>query len=128
MRHSKNRCKLNKSSSHRKIMFRNMINSLINHELIKTTLSKAKELRRIIEPIITVAKIDNVSNRRLAFAKIRNNKTVTKLFNILGPNFLNRTGGYTRILKCGYRIGDKAPMAYISFTNYNIKHKKDNKS
>ena len=113
MRHRKSGRQLNRNSSHRKSMFRNMASSLVCHEIIKTTLPKAKELRRVIEPLITLAKDDTVPNRRLAFARTRDNEVVAKLFNELGPRFLNRKGGYTRILKCGFRSGDKAPMAYI---------------
>lgn len=94
-------------------MFRNMVNSLVEHELIKTTLPKAKELRRFAEPLITLSKQDSVANRRLAFDRLRNKKAVGKLFNELGPRFGNRPGGYLRILKCGYRTGDNAPMAYV---------------
>ncbi|WP_301098791.1 50S ribosomal protein L17 [Otariodibacter sp.] len=113
MRHRKSGRQLNRNSSHRQAMFRNMASSLVNHEIIKTTLPKAKELRRVVEPLITLAKVDSVANRRLAFARTRNVDTVAKLFNELGPRFSQRTGGYTRILKCGFRSGDNAPMAYI---------------
>lgn len=113
MRHRKSGRQLNRNSSHRQAMFRNMASALISHEIIKTTLPKAKELRRVVEPLITLAKVDSVANRRLAFARIRNIETVAKLFNELGPRFVNRAGGYTRILKCGFRAGDNAPMAYI---------------
>ncbi len=113
MRHRKSGRQLNRNSSHRKAMFSNMASSLVRHELIKTTLPKAKELRRVIEPLITLAKIDSVANRRLAFARTRDNEVVAKLFNELGPRFAQRAGGYTRIMKCGFRTGDKAPMAYI---------------
>ena len=113
MRHRKSGRQLNRNSSHRKAMFSNMASSLVRHELIKTTLPKAKELRRVIEPLITLAKIDSVTNRRLAFARTRDNEVVAKLFNELGPRFAQRAGGYTRIMKCGFRTGDKAPMAYI---------------
>ncbi|UDG81612.1 50S ribosomal protein L17 [Candidatus Profftia lariciata] len=113
MRHCKSGRKLNRNSSHRQAMFRNMVNSLVHNEIIKTTLPKAKELRSVFEPLITLAKIDNVANRRLAFASIRNNILVAKIFNEIGPRFIKRSGGYTRILKCGYRSGDNAPMAYI---------------
>ncbi|QGM81559.1 50S ribosomal protein L17 [Otariodibacter oris] len=113
MRHRKSGRQLNRNSSHRQAMFRNMASSLINHEIIKTTLPKAKELRRVVEPLITLAKVDSVANRRLAFARTRNVDTVAKLFNELGPRFSQRAGGYTRILKCGFRSGDNAPMAYI---------------
>jgi large subunit ribosomal protein L17 len=104
---------LNRNSSHRQAMFRNMASSLVRHEIIKTTLPKAKELRRVVEPLITLAKIDSVANRRLAFARTRDSEVVGKLFTELGPRYLERAGGYTRILKCGLRAGDKAPMAYI---------------
>jgi len=113
MRHRKSGRQLNRNSSHRQAMFRNMAASLVEHEIIKTTLPKAKELRRVAEPLITMAKQDSVANRRLAFSRLRNKATVGKLFAELGPRFEGRPGGYTRILKCGYRAGDKAPMAYI---------------
>lgn len=113
MRHRKSGRKLNRNSSHRKAMFRNMTASLVEHELIRTTLPKAKELRRVAEPLITLAKEDSVANRRLAFARLRNDETVAKLFNELGPRYQDRPGGYLRILKCGIRPGDSAPMAYV---------------
>ncbi len=113
MRHRHSGRQLNRNSSHRKAMFRNMSASLFRHELIKTTLPKAKELRRVAEPLLTMAKDDSVANRRLAFARLRDREIVTKLFNELGPRFKERQGGYLRILKCGYRTGDKAPMAYV---------------
>lgn len=113
MRHRLSGRQLNRNSSHRKAMFRNMVNSLVEHELIKTTLPKAKELRRFAEPLITLSKEDSVANRRLAFDRLRNKKAVGKLFGELGPRFGNRPGGYLRILKCGYRTGDNAPMAYV---------------
>ena len=113
MRHRKSGRQLNRNSSHRKAMFSNMASSLVRHEVIKTTVPKAKELRRVIEPLITLAKIDSVANRRLAFARTRDNSVVGKLFNELGPRYESRPGGYTRILKCGFRAGDNAPMAYI---------------
>jgi large subunit ribosomal protein L17 len=113
MRHKKSGRKLNRNSSHRKAMFRNMAVSLMNHEMIKTTVPKAKELRRVAEPLITLAKIDTVSKRRLAFSRLRDRIAVTKLFNELGPRYKSRPGGYLRIIKCGYRSGDKAPMAYV---------------
>ena len=113
MRHRKSGRQLNRNSSHRNAMFRNMTASLVEHEIIKTTLPKAKELRRVAEPLITLAKQDTVANRRLAFSRLRNKDTVGKLFSELGPRFEGRPGGYTRILKCGFRAGDKAPMAYI---------------
>jgi len=113
MRHGNGLRKLNRTSAHRKAMFQNMMNSLIAHEAIKTTVPKAKELRSIIEPMITLAKVDSVANRRLAFARLRDNASVAKLFNELGPRFNARPGGYTRILKMGFRVGDNAPMAYV---------------
>ena len=113
MRHSKSGRKLNHNSSHRKAMFRNMANSLFEHEIIKTTVPKAKELRRVAEPLITLAKEDTVAHRRLAFDRLRDKASVGKLFEELGPRFVERPGGYLRIMKCGYRTGDKAPMAYV---------------
>ena len=113
MRHRKSGRQLNRNSSHRKAMFRNMTCSLLSHELIKTTLPKAKELRRVAEPIITLGKSDSVAKRRLAFARLRDAQAVGKLFSEIGPRFADRPGGYIRILKCGYRAGDKAPMAYV---------------
>lgn len=117
MRHRKIGRQLNRNSSHRKAMFMNMANSLFRHELIKTTLPKAKELRRIAEPLITLAKKDSVAQRRLAFARLRDREMVTKLFNVLGPRYKERPGGYLRILKCGNRTGDAAPMAYIELVD-----------
>jgi len=113
MRHGKGLRKLNRTSAHRKAMLQNMMNSLIEHEAIKTTLPKAKELRRVVEPMITLAKVDSVANRRLAFNRLRDRDSVTKLFNVLGPRFKERPGGYTRILKMGFRVGDNAPMAFV---------------
>ena len=113
MRHRKSGRKLNRNSSHRKAMFKNMTASLVEHEVIKTTLPKAKELRRVAEPLITLAKEDSVANRRLAFDRLRNKATVGKLFSDLGPRFKERPGGYIRILKCGFRKGDNAPMAIV---------------
>ena len=113
MRHSKSGRKLNRNSSHRKAMFRNMANSLFEHEIIKTTVPKAKELRRVAEPLITLAKEDSVAHRRLAFDRMRDKATVGKLFDELGPRYVERPGGYLRIMKCGNRTGDKAPMAYV---------------
>ena len=113
MRHRHGLRKLNRTSSHRLAMLRNMSNSLIQHEAIKTTLPKAKELRKVVEPLITLGKKDTVANRRLAFNRLRDREMVTKLFNELGPRFANRPGGYLRILKCGFRAGDNAPMAYV---------------
>ena len=117
MRHSKSGRKLNRNSSHRKAMLANMAVSLLTHEQIKTTLPKAKELRRITEPYITMAKTDSVHKRRVAFNRLRDRDTVSKLFNDLGPRFKDRPGGYLRILKAGYRSGDKAPMAYIEMVD-----------
>ncbi len=117
MRHRKSGRKLNRNSSHRKAMFRNMTVSLVEHELIKTTLPKAKELRRHAEPLITLAKSDSVANRRLAFARTRSAAAVGKLFTDLGPRYKDRPGGYIRILKCGFRAGDKAPMAYVELVD-----------
>lgn len=113
MRHRHGLRKLNRTSSHRLAMFRNMSVSLIEHEAIKTTLPKAKELRRVIEPLITLAKNPTLANRRLAFARLRDRDAVTKLFDVLGPRFQERNGGYTRVLKMGFRQGDNAPMAYM---------------
>ncbi|USE37388.1 50S ribosomal protein L17 [Endozoicomonas sp. SCSIO W0465] len=113
MRHRKSGRKLNRNSSHRKAMFKNMAASLVEHEVIKTTLPKAKELRRVAEPLITLAKEDSVANRRLAFDRLRNKAVVGKLFTDLGPRFKERPGGYIRIIKCGFRHGDNAPMAYV---------------
>ena len=113
MRHRHSGRQLNRNSSHRKAMFKNMAASLLRHEIIKTTLPKAKELRRVAEPLITMAKADNVARRRLAFARLRDRDVVTKLFNELAPRYKERPGGYTRILKCGFRAGDNAPMAYV---------------
>ena len=117
MRHRKAGKQLNRNSSHRKAMFRNMACSLFEHELIKTTLPKAKELRRVAEPLITMAKNDDVAKRRLAFARLRDDAVVAKLFSELGPRYQARPGGYLRILKCGYRPGDKAPMAYVELVD-----------
>ncbi|MDR2015887.1 MAG: 50S ribosomal protein L17 [Azoarcus sp.] len=113
MRHRNGLRKLNRTSSHRQAMFRNMANSLLRHEVIRTTLPKAKELRRVVEPLITLGKTASVANRRLAFNRLRDREIVVKIFNELGPRFANRPGGYLRILKCGFRDGDNAPMAYI---------------
>ncbi|MAY40642.1 MULTISPECIES: 50S ribosomal protein L17 [Spongiibacter] len=117
MRHRHSGRQLNRNSSHRKAMFRNMTASLVEHELIKTTLPKAKELRRHAEPLITLAKTDSVANRRLAFARLRSDEAVGKLFNELGPRYAARPGGYIRIMKCGLRTGDKAPMAYVELVD-----------
>lgn len=113
MRHRHGLRKLNRTSSHRLAMFRNMSVSLLRHEVIKTTLPKAKELRKVVEPIITLGKTDNLSNRRLAFARLRDREMVTKLFAEIGPRFANRPGGYLRVLKFGFRNGDNAPMALV---------------
>jgi large subunit ribosomal protein L17 len=117
MRHRNSGRYFNRTSSHRHAMFRNMTASLVEHELIKTTLPKAKELRRYVEPLITLAKKDSVANRRLAFARLRDKVAVGKLFTELGPRYNERPGGYTRILKCGLRSGDAAPMAYIELVD-----------
>jgi large subunit ribosomal protein L17 len=117
MRHRKSGRQLNRNSSHRQAMFKNMAGSLVKHELIKTTLPKAKELRRVIEPLITIAKQDSVANRRLAMARTGDKEVVGKLFNELGPRYEERPGGYIRILKCGFRTGDKAPMAYVELVD-----------
>ena len=117
MRHRYSARKLNMTSSHKRAMFRNMTASLVEHELIKTTLPKAKELRGFAEPLITLAKQDSVANRRLAFDRLRNKATVGKLFTDLGPRYLERPGGYLRILKCGRRSGDNAPMAYVELVD-----------
>ena len=117
MRHRKSGRQLNRNSSHRKAMFKNMAISLIQHEVIKTTVPKAKELRRVAEPLITLAKNDSVSNRRMAFARTGSKDAVGKLFAELGPRYQDRSGGYTRILKCGHRAGDAAPMAFIEFVD-----------
>jgi len=120
MRHLKSGRKFNRTSSHRKAMFQNMAASLVEHELIKTTVPKAKELRRVVEPLITLAKKDSVANRRLAFSRVRDRGAVTKLFEQIGPRYENRPGGYLRILKCGLRSGDAAPMAYIEMVDRSI--------
>ena len=117
MRHRKSGRQLNRNSSHRNAMFRNMAVSLINHELIKTTVPKAKELRRVAEPLITMSKSDSVAARRLAFSRLRDKAAVGKLFAELGPRYQARPGGYLRILKCGYRPGDQAPMAYVELVD-----------
>jgi len=117
MRHRQSGRQLNRNSSHRKAMFKNMSSSLFEHELIRTTLAKAKELRRKAEPLITLAKRDSVANRRLAFARLGDKAIVTKLFTELGPRYVERPGGYLRILKCGFRTGDKAPMAYVELVD-----------
>ena len=117
MRHRKVGRQLGRNSSHRKAMFRNMACSLFEHEVIKTTLPKAKELKRVAEPLITLAKNDSVANRRLAFARTGSKQTVGKLFAELGPRYIERPGGYTRILKCGFRSGDTAPMAFVELVD-----------
>ncbi|BAS67314.1 50S ribosomal protein L17 [Bathymodiolus septemdierum thioautotrophic gill symbiont] len=118
MRHRKSGRQLNRNSSHRKAMFKNMANSLFLHETIRTTLPKAKELRRVVEPLITKAKIDSVANRRYAFARLRDDAMVAKLFTELGPFYEKRPGGYIRILKAGFRTGDKAPMAIVQLVDF----------
>lgn len=117
MRHRKSGCHLSRTSSHRKAMFKNMASSLFEQEAIKTTVSKAKQLRRVAEPLITLAKKDSVSSRRLAFARTRSKDAVGKLFSEIGPRYKNRPGGYIRILKCGFRVGDRAPMAYVELVD-----------
>jgi large subunit ribosomal protein L17 len=117
MRHRKSGRQLNRNSSHRKAMFQNMVNSLFKHELIKTTLPKAKELRRFAEPLITLGKEDSVANRRLAFSRMRDKEMVGKLFTDLSPRYKERPGGYLRIMKCGFRPGDAAPMAYVEMVD-----------
>ena len=117
MGHRKSGSKLNKTGSHRRAMFRNMMVSLFQHEIIRTTVPKAKALRQIAEPLITVARVDSLAARRLAFARLRDRDTVHKLFSTLGPRYLNRPGGYLRILKCGFRVGDQAPMALVELVD-----------
>ncbi|MFM6922792.1 MAG: 50S ribosomal protein L17 [Polynucleobacter victoriensis] len=117
MRHGNGLRKLNRTSSHRLAMLRNMSNSLLQHEVIKTTLPKAKELRRVVEPLITLGKKDNLANRRLAFDRLRDREMVTKLFTELGPRYAARPGGYLRILKFGFRVGDNAPMALVELVD-----------
>jgi large subunit ribosomal protein L17 len=117
MRHQKSGRKFSRTSSHREAMFKNMAASLFKHELIRTTLPKAKELRRVAEPLITLAKTDGVANRRLAFARLRDKQAVGKLFVELGPRYRERKGGYLRLLKCGFRVGDSAPMAYVELVD-----------
>ena len=117
MRHLKSGRKLNRTSSHREAMYKNMTASLIKHELIRTTLPKAKDLRRVAEPLITLAKVDGVANRRLAFARLRDKQAVGKLFMELGPRYRERHGGYLRIIKCGFRDGDNAPLAYVELVD-----------
>ena len=120
MRHRKSGRKLNRNSSHRKSMFKNMSASLIEHELIRTTLPKAKELRRVIEPLITISKKDSLANKRLVFNRLRSKDAVHKLFSVLGPRYEQRPGGYLRIIKCGKRSGDQAPMAYVELVDRDI--------
>lgn len=117
MRHRHTGRQLNRNSSHRKAMFKNMSVSLFDHELIRTTVAKAKELRGIAERLITLAKVDSVANRRLAFSRLRDRDAVTKLFTEIGPRYANRPGGYMRVLKCGFRTGDKAPMAFVELVD-----------
>ena len=117
MRHRKSGRHFNRTSSHRQAMFKNMAVSLFEHEIIKTTVPKAKELRRVAEPLITLAKVDSVANRRLAFARTRSKEAVGKLFTDLGPRYQSRPGGYIRILKCGFRAGDNAPMAFVELVD-----------
>ena len=117
MRHRKSGRHFNRTSAHRQAMFKNMAVSLFEHEIIKTTLPKAKELRRVAEPLITLAKVDSVANRRLAFARTRSKEAVGKLFTDLGPRYQDRPGGYIRIMKCGFRAGDNAPMAYVELVD-----------
>ncbi|MEY3746703.1 MAG: hypothetical protein RL194_162 [Pseudomonadota bacterium] len=117
MRHRNSNRKLNRTSSHRQAMLRNMANSLLRHEIIKTTLPKAKELRRVAEPLITLSKNATLANRRLAFSRTRDRDIVGKLFNELGPRYQSRNGGYLRILKCGFRVGDNAPMALVELVD-----------
>ena len=125
MRHRKSGRHLNRTSAHRKAMFSNMTASLIEHEIIRTTVPKARELRRVAEPLITLAKEDTVANRRLAFSRLRSKAAVGKLFAELGPRFQDRPGGYTRILKAGYRTGDAAPVAYIELVGRVIEDEED---
>lgn len=125
MRHRNSGRQLNRNSSHRKAMFQNMATSLFRHEVIKTTLPKAKELRRVVEPMITMAKKDDVAKRRTVFSRLRDREMVTKLFNELGPRYKERPGGYMRILKCGYRSGDKAPMAFVELVDRPIVEEED---
>ena len=117
MRHRKAGRAFSRTSAHRKAMFKNMSVSILDHEIIKTTLPKAKELRGVVEPLITLAKVDSVANRRKAFAELRSREMVTKLFEVYGPLFKDRNGGYLRIMKCGFRPGDNAPMEYIEFVD-----------
>ena len=125
MRHRNSGRQLNRNSSHRKAMFRNMATSLFRHEVIKTTLPKAKELRRVAEPMITMAKDDSVAKRRTIFSRLRDRDMVGKLFSDLGPRYKERPGGYIRILKCGFRSGDKAPMAFVELVDRPIAEEED---
>ena len=125
MRHRQSGRQLGRNSSHRKAMFKNMAVSLLRHEIIKTTLPKAKELRRVVEPMITRAKQDSVANRRVIFARTRDNEITAKLFTEIGPRYQDRPGGYIRILKCGFRTGDKAPMAYVELLDRPIIEEED---
>ena len=125
MRHRTSGRQLSRTSAHRSAMFRNMAVSLVEHELIRTTLPKAKELRRVAEPLITLAKIDSVANRRLAFSRTRSKSAVGKLFSELGPRYKNRPGGYIRILKCGFRPGDASPMAFVELVDRPVAEKGD---
>ena len=127
MRHGKSHRKLNRTSSHRKAMFKNMASSLLKHEIIRTTLPKAKELRKITEPLITLGKVSSVHNQRIAFGKLRDREIVSKLFGEIGPRYNSRNGGYTRILKCGFRKGDNAPMAIIEFVDRDVEAKRVDK-
>lgn len=122
MNHRKSGRRLNRTASHREAMFRNMSVSLLAHELIKTTLAKAKELRRVVEPLITLGKNDSVANRRLAFSRLRDAATVAKLFTHIGPRYKERPGGYLRVMKCGFRVGDNAPMAYVELVDRPAAH------
>lgn len=125
MRHRKSGRHFNRTSAHRKAMFQNLTNSLIEHEVIKTTLPKAKEMRRFAEPLITLAKEDSVANRRLAFDRTRSKDAVGKLFTVLGPRYQARPGGYLRVLKCGYRAGDSAPMAIVELVDRPVAESSD---
>ena len=126
MRHGKTHRKLNRTSSHRKAMFKNMATSLLRHEIIRTTLPKAKELRKITEPLITLGKVSSLHNKRIAFSRLRDVDAVSKLFGEIGPRYNTRSGGYTRILKCGFRKGDNAPMAYIELVDRAEKNDDEN--
>ena len=123
MRHRLSHRKLNRTSSHRQALLRNLSNALLKHEAIKTTLPKAKELRKVVEPLITLGKFPTLANKRLAFSRLRDREIVVKLFEQLGPRFMQRPGGYVRILKFGYRVGDNAPMAYVELVDRAIEDK-----